>query len=592
MKQFRESLMVFCCLALVFLGIFCVSAGRMEVNAETTAAAASTGSSDTGGNAPGYIDSSVTQGRDSDVLMTNLSAPDTAQGQSVTIDFTVSTNYDFTAVSIDTNSSDFPFIKNENAYRILVPAERSDQPMNCSFTLDVKSSVVTGYYPVTFCVEYIKHGHHMYVNKVVDVYIVGKASSTEQAAAKGKDSDVSLTGLSAPRSMAGETSSISFDLQSAYELKNVTIDTSESNFPFVKNENVYKNPQVDVANPNSLHCDYNLDVKSSVMKGYYSLNFCVEYMKDGQLTYVNKLIDVYLDGEEATDKDTPSESTPRVIVTGYTTDLEKIYAGNEFELNLGIKNTSEKTAVSNLKLSLTSANNEFLPSSGSSTMFINSIPAGGTRNITIMMKAQASLEQKPYVLAVEMEYESEKHKQYTAKESISIPIYLETKMKVSSVEIMPSYIDVGSQANVMFNINNAGKSAISNVQVKLDSEYVQCDEVYVGTVAAGGTSYADFMVTGIAPTQDDGTVKVIITYEDSAGIPGSYETSINLFVAEPVYIDENPNMPVDVMPEENQGKDISLYVWIGIGVAAVVLVIIIVVIKKKKKEEELEDEIS
>lgn len=588
MKQFREGMAVLGCLALVFLVMLFMTPASVKVIAETTAAEASTGS----GDSSFYIDTSVSMGRDSDVLMTNLVAPDTAQGQSVTIGFTISTNYDFEAVSIKTDASDFPFVKNENAYRILVPAERSDQPMSCTFTLDVKSSVVTGYYPVTFCVEYIKHGHHMYVDKVVDVYIVGKASSTEQAAVKGKDADVSLTGLLAPTAMAGGSVPISFDLQSAYELKNVTIDASDSAFPFVKNENVYKNPKVDEANPYALHCDYNLDVKSSVMKGYYSLTFGVEYLKDGQLTYVNKQIDVYLEGEEATDKDTPSESTPRVIVTGYTTNLEKIYAGDEFELNLGIKNTSDKTSVKNLKLSLTSANNEFLPTSGSSTIFIDEIPMGGTRNITIMMKAQASLEQKPYVLSVEMEYESEKHKQYTAKESISIPIYLETKIKVSSVEIMPSFIEVGSQANVMFNVNNAGKSAISNVQVTLDSEYVQCDEVYVGSVAAGGTSYADFMVTGIAPTQDDGTVKVILTYEDSAGIVGSYETSINLFVSEPMPVEPFPDMPVDVEPAKEEGKDISLYVWIGIGVAAVVLVIIIIVIKKKKKREELEDELS
>lgn len=490
MKKLKNYMAVLFCLITVIITIFSVSGQRLVVGAETTEnsteeetttkSGATTGSSDTNGNSPYGIDVSVSQGRESDVLMTNLVAPDTMYGGRIDVSFTVSTNYDFTAVSIDTSSSDFPFIKNENAYKILVPSEWTDQPMTCSFTLDVKTNVKTGYYPLTFCVEYIKHGRHMYVNKVVDIYIEGQPETTEE-----------------------ET-------------------TTEA------------------------------------------------------------------------ETETLPESTPRVIVTGYKTDIEKVYAGDDFDLTLSIKNTSNETPVSNIKISLTSASNEFLPSSGSSTLFIDRIPAGGTKDVTVNMKAQASLEQKPYVLSVDMEYESDKHKAYTAKESISIPVYIETKIKVTSVEIMPESVEVYGQANVMFNINNTGKSAISNVQVTVESENVQSEETFVGNIAAGGTGYADFMVTGISPTMDDGTVKVIISYEDSAGIAGTYETSINLFVYEPMPME--PDMPIDVVPmPEEENKDISKYIWIGIGAAAVVLIIIIIVIKKRKKrkeEEELEDEIS
>lgn len=486
MKTHKNYLAMLFCLIIIIMTISSVAENRIIAGAETTEdttqetttkSGATTGSSDTNGNSPIGIDTSVSQGRESDVLLSNLSAPDAMYGGTITVSFTVSTNYDFTAVSIDTSGSDFPFIKNEKAYKILVPSEWSDQPMTCTFDLDVKSNVKTGYYPLTFCVEYVKHGRHMYINKPIDIYIEGQPETTEEPTTK--------------------------------------------------------------------------------------------------------------------EEETLPESTPRVIVTGYTTNIEKVYAGDEFELKLSVKNTSSETEVSNLKVALGSANNEFLPSSGSSTMFVDSIPAGGTKDIVINMKAQASLEQKPYVLTVDMEYENSSRKQYTAKESISIPVYIETKLKVTSIEIMPEMLEVYGQANVMFNINNTGKSAISNVQVLLESEYVQAEEVYVGNIAAGGTGYADFMVTGVAPTMDDGTVKMIITYEDSAGIAGSYETSMNLYVMEPMIPDfGDDNMPVD-LPVEEPKKDTSIYIWIGIGVAAVILIIIIVVIKKKKKNrEELEDEIS
>ena len=73
------------------------------------------------------------------------------------------------------------------------------------------------------------------------------------------------------------------------------------------------------------------------------------------------------------------------------------------------------------------------------------------------------------MLSVKCEYEGEKNAPYTAEESISIPVYQEAKAKVTDIEVMPMSIEVYSQANVMFSINNTGKSTLYNVQVAVDS---------------------------------------------------------------------------------------------------------------------------
>lgn len=446
----------------------------------TTKSGVSTGSSDTGGNSPYNIDISVQKGRNSDILMTNVSAPDGIYGGKIDFFFTLNTNYEFVAVSVDTTTNNFPFIKNESANKILVPSEWPDQPMNCSFSLDIKNDVKTGYYPINFCVEYIKHGHHMFLNEVIDVYIIGKPEETTTK-------------------------------------------------------------------------------------------------------------------EQTTQATTPAptlpDPTPRVIIENYSVSVEKIYAGDEFQLNITLKNTSSDTYVNNLKFTLASANSEFLPLSGSSTAFVDYIGAGGSKTVSFNMKAQASLEQKPYVLTADMVYENMKNKEYTSKENISIPVYLMTKIKVSSVEINPPSIETGSQANVMFNVNNAGKGALSNVTVNIEGENVAADEVFIGNIAAGATGYADFMITGLSETKDDGTVKVIINYEDSAGFKGTYDTTINLYVYEPVYEEIPEYVPEEPVDEANFSK----MIWIGIGVASVILIGLIVFLKlrkKKREAEELEDEIS
>ena len=45
-------------------------------------------------------------------------------------------------------------------------------------------------------------------------------------------------------------------------------------------------------------------------------------------------------------------STPRVIVTGYDTDPKEVHAGDTFTLTLHLKNTSQRTEVSNMLVNL------------------------------------------------------------------------------------------------------------------------------------------------------------------------------------------------------------------------------------------------
>ena len=110
------------------------------------------------------------------------------------------------------------------------------------------------------------------------------------------------------------------------------------------------------------------------------------------------------------------------------------------------------------------------------------------------------------------------------------------------------------------------------------------------------------MLTGIAPTADDGTVNMEISYEDDAGNVSTTEKSITLFVTEDMSFDDmmggDPMMGEDgmMMPEEGGGNSKGLI--IGIIVAVVVVAAaglgVFLTIRRKKKAakllaEELED---
>ena len=92
----------------------------------------------------------------------------------------------------------------------------------------------------------------------------------------------------------------------------------------------------------------------------------------------------------------------------------------------------------------------FLPVSGSSSVFVDRIGPGETQEISIEMTARTDLSPRPYVLNVKMNYEDTDKNPYEATASVSVPVKQQDKLEISTPEIMPESIDVGSQANIMF----------------------------------------------------------------------------------------------------------------------------------------------
>ena len=241
----------------------------------------------------------------------------------------------------------------------------------------------------------------------------------------------------------------------------------------------------------------------------------------------------------------------------------------------------------------TDANNTysaFLPTAGSSTIFVDSIAPNASKSISIELKSKADLAQKPYVVTVNMEYEDDKANPFTETASVSVPIKQEAKVSLSSIQLMPENIEIGNEANVMFSIYNVGKTQLYNVNVKFEADSISGGEAFIGNMAPGSTGNVDAYLMGQAMTMDDGTVKILITYEDEEGKEAVIEESMTLFVNEPYYPEmfEDPMM-MGEMEEESKGLPwwAILLIVVAVIVAAVV---VIIKIRKKKKAKRLAQE--
>ncbi|MBR4138528.1 MAG: hypothetical protein IKT88_01025 [Lachnospiraceae bacterium] len=346
---------------------------------------------------------------------------------------------------------------------------------------------------------------------------------------------------------------------------------------------------------------WTLKTRDDAVTGYTKLTFNVSYNEeDGSKGSVALDYYVQVNGVEPTEN-SGKISTPRVIVTGFTTTPEEVYAGDTFKLTLNLKNTSKTTAVSNMLFDIqgtqegTDANNTyaaFLPTAGSSTIFVDSIAPNASKSISIELKSKADLAQKPYVVTVNMEYEDGKANPFTETASVSVPIKQEAKVDISSVQVMPENIEVGNEANVMFSIYNVGKTKLYNVNVKFEADSINGGDTFIGNLDPGATGNVDAYLSGQAATMDDGTVKIIISYEDEEGKEATIEESMTIFVNEPFY----PEMYDDSMMMEGVYEEEKSFPWWGyaiIGAAAVsgVTAAALVIRKKRLAKKVAQEEI-
>ncbi len=336
---------------------------------------------------------------------------------------------------------------------------------------------------------------------------------------------------------------------------------------------------------------FHFKTRSDVMTGYYPLKFHISYTKAGVRSEEPAELTVYVktigkpgsgiiggNGQEA------SGSKPRIVVTGFETNPEKVFAGETFTLTIHVKNTSKDTTVTNVLFDMQAAQegedktntySAFLPTSGSSSVYMEQIAPDTSADIEIEMTAKADLAQKPYVLDVNMKYDAATVFDLTDKASVSIPISQESRFDTSIPEVVPDNIEVGSQSNVMFSIYNTGKTTLYNVQVKFVADSIAEASAFVGNLQSGNTGNVDVMLTGAAATMDDGIVKLEISYEDDAGNVTTEEKEITLFVAEPMMDDMmmgDDMMGGDMMMEGEEGGKSNTGLIVG-GVSGAVAVV-------------------
>lgn len=265
-----------------------------------------------------------------------------------------------------------------------------------------------------------------------------------------------------------------------------------------------------------------------------------------------------------------ADVVPRLIITGSDIDKDEIKAGDDFELTIHMKNESKKK-LTNIKLVLSSEENNIVPKSGTNSVYVDSVDKEAELDVVVEMTTKSGLLPNTYSVNVKYAYEEDDWRFFEDEAELTVPIVQVPKLSVTGMKLTRDSIIIDSKTSCSVRVNNTGKSDIYNVSVTLKGNNIQTTEEFIGYLPVSVSKDVDLSV--LSSALGTGDIVAEVTYEDEQGNEYTADSSVTLSVIEPVI--------EPVIEEEPFYMDRRL--WVAGGV--VLLVIIVVTIIRKKREK-------
>ena len=488
-----------------------------------------------------------------------------------------------------------------------------------NLNVNVKKGLEEGYYPILIYISKRAQGEDgmssEYAKTIMAWIETKKTTGTSETNEDNSEPVAFALGENQPTPSANYSEVMNFDVnvrntgyKTAYDVR-VDMELSEdiTKFPFEINDGNYDRQMGNMNPDQTVAVPFSMAVREKAKSGYYPIKFKIRYRENENGNFAAPVEDTFYVRVYGKDEDDSLDSEAgenertkaRIIVDSFETDPAEIYAGQDFTLKVRMKNASNSIAASNILFTFESETVSdspvFTTVNGSNSVVVNSLAPGASDTLTIKFSSSPTAEQRSYTITINEQYDSPEFK--NAKEAVKIAVGLkqEARLNTGTIEVMPDAISVGEESNVMFSINNTGKVMLYNVNAVFEADSIQKNEAYVGNIEPGKSGNVDTMINGIAPTMDDGKVKLSITYEDENGKVSTVEKEIQLMVNEDQSMDESNIDDTwnsdDVQPEPSTTDKLK-HLAIPVGIVGVVLAaVILVVIRRKKKKAGMDDEI-
>ena len=340
---------------------------------------------------------------------------------------------------------------------------------------------------------------------------------------------------------------------------------------------------------------FNIYTSENIKKGTNTLSVEIKY-KDStgnELTTEKAIYVLDVKSEnEVVDEDGTS-AKPKIIISSYSTNPTSLVAGGVFDFNFTFKNTSKEKRLRNMKLTLSSTDGAFIITKGSNTFYVEEMAPEAVITKSIELKSKQDLTSNSYPIIISFEYEDFSGNEYSASETINIPVTEYSKLVINYVYAGEAY--VGSNTSLSFDYINMGKATISNLTASVEGDYTSVQPInYIGNLATGTSDYYDIEITPTKSGPNYGTL--VLSFEDSSGAIVEVKKEFEGFAMEmPTYdepINNEPGSSEPSLPIEEPEEPISIWAMVGSGIGAFLVTFIITkMITTKIVRKRLEDEI-
>ena len=298
-------------------------------------------------------------------------------------------------------------------------------------------------------------------------------------------------------------------------------------------------------------------------------------------TAVNETLYLPISGGKTDGEISKSEINPILLLTAYDYGGEAITAGNEFDLTLTLTNTSSKP-IQNVKVTVSSEGNSFLPVGSSNSYYISSVGAGASSTKVLHLSCVNDAEQKQTSVTVASSYQDGDGTPFSASDVVTVPVVQATRFEVDEI-LDPGWLTADSQGFISVNYYNKGRNQLYNLKISAEGDFTIDGNAsqYIGNMAAGRNDYYSLNFWPLQAGPMNG--KVIFTFEDAAGNEQIVEKEFNFNIGEAM-VWEDPGFSEWEEPQ----KKTPLWVWGAIG--AGVLIVLIVVLKMLKKRKKAKQE--
>lgn len=275
--------------------------------------------------------------------------------------------------------------------------------------------------------------------------------------------------------------------------------------------------------------DFVIDLKEKRINGSYPVILHVtardtsgNVIEEQFTAYVTITDGITLEEETTTEavEDVPTFA-PKMMVEAYTYSKSEIYPGDEVTATITLKNTSQKSSVKNMTVTISAEEKGFTLLSKSDSVYVESIGAQETYTVSFRYRIGASVTSGQYDLSLAMDYADGDGNTYTASGKAKLDVIQDSQVEFDPL-IMERDMVVSDVLEAKVQAMNLGRSKVYNVRAELSADGL-CPQgtIFIGDMEAGSAASGTTQVSVSSLSGDrlygETQCTVMYYYEDESG---------------------------------------------------------------------------